>query len=200
MLKVITGKYMKRAVFAMGCFWGVEDFFSKIKGVTGTRVGYTGGTKKNPDYENLGDHTESIEITYDPGVISYQELLDHFWKEHDPTEPQIKQYQSAIFYLDENQKKLAERSLEKEQGKYTKKIMTEIRPASRFYQAEEYHQKYHEKLRKKKDPNIWIMSSTLKSRHTIARGQASFIRRFLVGIFRSCRSRKWNIGGSLIHR
>ena len=138
---------MEKATFALGCFWGPDDFFSKLKGVIITRVGYSGGSKKNPNYEDLGDHTETVEITFDPDVISYQELLEHFWKQHDATEVQTVQYRSVIFYHNEKQKKSAERSL-KEQQKKAKMIVTSIEEASTFYQAEEYHQKYLQKKSK----------------------------------------------------
>ncbi len=136
---------MQTATFALGCFWGPDDYFSKLKGVIKTRVGYAGGTKKNPSYYNLGDHTETIEITFDPKIISFEELLKHFWKEHDPTEQQVTQYKSAIFYQNEEQKKLAEKSKKEMEKKLGRKIVTEIKKAGTFYQAEEYHQKYLQK-------------------------------------------------------
>jgi peptide-methionine (S)-S-oxide reductase len=109
-----------------------------------TRVGYTGGSKENPTYRALGDHSESIEIDYDPAVISYRELLEIFWKSHDPgSRPWSRQYMSAIFYHDEEQKKLAVESMKQEEARTHRKIYTEISPAARFYRAEDYHQKYH---------------------------------------------------------
>ena len=142
------------ATFSAGCFWGVEDEFMHMKGVVSTRVGYTGGKTKNPTYEqvctNTTGHAESVEVTYDPTVVSYDKLLDAFWNMHDPTTlnrqgPDVgTQYRSAIFYHNEDQKKVAITSKEKleKSGKYKGKIMTEIAPAGEFYQAEEYHQKY----------------------------------------------------------
>ena len=142
-------KSNKKALFSMGCFWEPDDFFSKLDGVIKTRVGYTGGTTPNPTYEKLGDHTETIEITYDSSKISYEQLLYYFWQRHDPTSQQIKQYISAIYYLDEEQKKHAEDTKQKYQYKNKKPVHTQILPATTFYEAEEYHQKYLEKMRKK---------------------------------------------------
>ena len=109
-----------------------------------TRVGYTGGSGENPTYRDLGDHAESIEIDYEPSVISYRDLLEIFWKSHDPgSRPWSRQYMSAIFYHNEEQKKLAVESMERQQARTHGKIYTEIMPAARFYQAESYHQKYY---------------------------------------------------------
>ncbi len=154
---------LEKAVFAAGCFWGIEDAFMNLEGVVSTRVGYTGGKTKNPTYEEVctakTGHAESVEVTYDPSVISYDELLDNFWKMHDPTTlnrqgPDIgTQYRSAIFYTDEAEKKaaMAFRDRLEKSGKY-KKIVTEISPAGNFYQAEEYHQKYYQKTGRKACP------------------------------------------------
>lgn len=135
------------ATFALGCFWGPDDYFSKLSGVKNTLVGYSGGQKKNPTYEDLDDHTETVEIKFDPDKISYTELLDHFWQEHNPTYPAKTQYKSVIFYHDEEQKKTTQSSKQKAQKKYKMPILTEILPATKFYQAEEYHQKYLQKNR-----------------------------------------------------
>ena len=110
-----------------------------------TRVGYSGGTKKNPSYHELGDHTETIEITFDPKIISFEELLKHFWKQHDPTEHNVTQYKSAIFYQNEEQKKIAEKSKKEVEKKAGREVVTEIKKAGTFYLAEEYHQKYLQK-------------------------------------------------------
>ena len=108
-----------------------------------TQVGYTGGSRENPTYRALGDHAESIEIYYDPSVISYRDLLEIFWKSHDPSaRPWSRQYMSAIFTHNEEQKKLAVESME-QQERTRGKIYTEIVPAARFYPAEDYHQKYY---------------------------------------------------------
>jgi len=130
------------ATFALGCFWGPDDYFSKLKGVLKTRVGYMGGKKKNPSYYDLGDHTETVEITFDPKVISFEELLKHFWKEHDPTAQEVTQYKSAIFYQNKEQFTIAEKSKKAMEKKLGKEIVTDIEKAGTFYQAEEYHQKY----------------------------------------------------------
>lgn len=146
-----------KATFGAGCFWHVEDLFQKIDGVTSTKVGYTGGKLTNPTYEEVctdtTGHAEAVKVEYDPNKISYQDLLDVFWNNHDPTSvnrqgPDIGiQYRSAIFFHNEEQKKIAEKSKEQieNSGKFNKKIVTEITPASKFYNAEEYHQKYFQK-------------------------------------------------------
>ena len=136
---------MQIATLALGCFWGPEDYFSKLKGVLKTRVGYAGGTKKNPSYYNLGDHTETVEITFDPKIISFEALLKHFWKEHDPTVKYSNHYKSAIYYQDEEQHKIAEKSKQVIEKKLGRKVATEIQKAGAFYEAEEYHQKYLQK-------------------------------------------------------
>jgi peptide-methionine (S)-S-oxide reductase len=144
----------QKATFAAGCFWGVEETFRKINGVVSTRVGYTGGTMKNPTYEGVctdkTGHAESVEVTYDPSLVSYGQLLDVFWANHNPTTLNRQgfdtgtQYRSVIFYHTEEQKKEALASKEKLQasGKYRKPVVTQIVPAQTFYPAEEYHQKY----------------------------------------------------------
>ncbi|MCE5334512.1 MAG: peptide-methionine (S)-S-oxide reductase MsrA [Desulfobacteraceae bacterium] len=145
------------AVFAGGCFWCVEADFEKLDGVVEAVSGYTGGTVENPTYEQVSaggtGHLESVRVIYDPDRISYKELLDFFWKHIDPTDAGGQfvdrggQYRSAIFYENEEQKKLAEeskRELEKS-GHFDKPIATEILAASKFYPAEEYHQNYYSK-------------------------------------------------------
>ena len=146
-----------KATFGAGCFWHVEDLFRKTNGVTSTKVGYIGGNLVNPTYEEVctdkTGHAEAVQIDYDPNVISYEELLDVFWNNHDPTSlnrqgPDIGyQYRSAIFVHDDDQKKIAEKSKEllENSGKFSKPIVTEITPAPEFYRAEEYHQKYFQK-------------------------------------------------------
>jgi len=146
-----------KATFAAGCFWHVEDLFLKTKGVKSTKVGYTGGKLANPTYEEVctdrTGHAEAVEVEYDPNEISYGELLDVFWSNHDPTSlnrqgPDVGiQYRSSIFCHDESQKQIAEKSKENlsSSGKFSKKIVTDILPAHEFYEAEEYHQKYFKK-------------------------------------------------------
>ena len=148
---------MEKATFAAGCFWGIEEEFRKVKGVKSNVVGYTGGTTKNPTYEDVctdkTGHAEVMRVEYDPAEISYEELLEVFWKIHNPTTlnrqgPDVgTQYRSAIFYHNEVQKKTALKSKEKleKSGNYKNPIVTEIVPAKKFYRAEEYHQKYLEK-------------------------------------------------------
>ncbi len=147
----------KKAIFAAGCFWGVESNFRKVKGVLSTRVGYTGGKFTNPTYKDVCSHktghAEAIEITFDPSIVSYDELLDVFWSIHDPTTlnrqgPDIgAQYRSAIFYLDEEQKIKAESSKAKLEAskRFKNPVVTKIVSASDFWEAEEYHQQYNEK-------------------------------------------------------
>jgi len=150
---------LEKAVFAAGCFWGVESAFRELlgKGVISTRVGYSGGHVKNPDYEQVCSdktgHAEAAEITFDPQKISYGELLAVFWSIHDPTTlnrqgPDVgSQYRSAIFFYDPEQEREAiasRRELEKTR-KFSRPVTTEIAPIKEFYPAEEYHQQYFEK-------------------------------------------------------
>ena len=146
-----------KATFGAGCFWHVEDLLSKTKGVTSTAVGYIGGKLPNPTYEEVctdqTGHAEAVEVEFNPDEISYQELLDVFWKNHNPTTlnrqgPDIgNQYRSAIFYHDEQQKEIAEKSKESLDSStaFDDPIVTQIMPAPKFYKAEEYHQKYFKK-------------------------------------------------------
>jgi len=148
---------MAKATFAAGCFWGVEEAFRQIKGVTSTTVGYTGGTLKNPTYEDVcrgrTGHAEAVEVDFDPAVVSYEQLLSVFWQSHDPTTvnrqgPDVgTQYRSAIFFHDAAQETSARGSktvLEK-MNVFKRPIVTEIAAATDFYRAEDYHQQYLEK-------------------------------------------------------
>ena len=151
------GNATETAIFAAGCFWGVEEYFSRVKGVIKSESGYTGGNKKNPTYEEVctgkTGHAESVRVIFDPKVVSYEKLLQHFWEIHDPTSLNKQgndigsQYRSAIFYTNPEQERAAKASLERlaKSGKYSKKIVTEILPAKEFYLAEEYHQDYLKK-------------------------------------------------------
>jgi peptide methionine sulfoxide reductase msrA/msrB len=145
------------ATFAAGCFWGVEHAFQQIKGVKKVTSGYTGGHTKNPTYKevcggNTG-HAEAIEIEFDPSVVAYDQLVEYFWKIHDPTTlnrqgpDRGSQYRSVIFYQNDTQKQVAQASLLRMErsGLFKKKIVTQIQPASDFYPAEEYHQDYFKK-------------------------------------------------------
>lgn len=148
---------MEKATFAAGCFWGVEAEFRKIKGVKSTAVGYSGGTLVNPSYKDVCSgrtgHAEVLEVEYDPARVSYDELLNFFWENHDPTTlnrqgPDVgTQYRSAIFFHSPEQEAAAIASRDKHQqsGRFSKPIVTEITAASGFYRAEEYHQQYLEK-------------------------------------------------------
>ncbi len=146
-----------KATFGAGCFWHVEDLLDKTKGVTSTKVGYIGGQLPNPTYEEVctdkTGHAEAVEIEYNPDQISFEELLDVFWNNHDPTTmnrqgPDVgNQYRSAIFYHDDKQKEIAEKSRQTldESTQHKNPIVTQIVPAPTFYTAEEYHQKYFKK-------------------------------------------------------
>ena len=148
---------MEKATFGAGCFWGVEASFRKIPGVVETKVGYMGGSLENPTYEDVctdkTGHAEVVQIIYDESKISYDKLLDIFWNIHDPTQlnkqgPDIgTQYRSVVFYHNEEQRKIAEKSKKDLQSlkKFRKTIVTEIKKAETFYPAEEYHQQYLEK-------------------------------------------------------
>ena len=148
---------VKTATFAAGCFWGVEANFRKLKGVSDTIVGFTGGSFTNPSYKlvctDTTGHAEAVRVTFDQDQISYEELLNAFWEMHDPTTPDQQgpnygsQYRSAIFYHDEEQKQAAERSKQRlaEIGSFRYRIVTEIIPVVAFYEAEEWHQRYYEK-------------------------------------------------------
>lgn len=148
---------MNRATFAAGCFWGIEEAFRVLDGVVNTAVGYMGGKTENPAYERVcsGEtgHAEVVDIEFDPARISYEQLLEKFFSKHNPTTLNRQgwdigsQYRSAIFYYDEDQRLVAERTkaaLERS-GRYENPIVTEIVPATAFWRAEEYHQRYIEK-------------------------------------------------------
>ena len=147
----------EKATFGAGCFWGVEAAFRRVEGVVSTAVGYSGGTLENPTYEDVctgrTGHAEVVEVEYDPSRVSYEELLEVFWENHDPTTlnrqgPDVgTQYRSAIFFHTPEQEDAARASKEKVQSRFKNPIVTEITPASRFYRAEEYHQRYFEKHR-----------------------------------------------------
>ena len=147
----------KIATFAAGCFWGPEAKFRRVEGVVDAAVGYMGGHVKNPSYEMVctdeTGHAEVVQVTYDPSIISYEQLLEVFWNMHDPTTPDRQgfdfgsQYRSVIFVHDENQRAAAEASKKRLQvsGQFEEPIVTEIVAAGPFYRAEEYHQRYLEK-------------------------------------------------------
>ena len=148
---------MEKAMFGAGCFWGVEAAFRKVKGVTSTAVGYSGGSFPNPTYEDVctgrTGHDEVIMVEFDPSQVNYENLLGVFWDCHDPTTlnrqgPDIgSQYRSAVFFFNSEQETLAKASkgaLQKS-GRYGRDIVTEVTPASEFYVAEDYHQQYLEK-------------------------------------------------------
>ncbi len=143
----------EKATFGAGCFWCVEAIFQRLPGVKSVVSGYAGGTKPNPTYEEVcSDKTgdaEVIQITFDPKKITYEKLLDMFWQSHDPTSfnrqgPDTgNQYRSVIFYHNEKQKEIAEKSKTKIAKKFSNPIVTEIKPLTKFYKAEDYHQNYY---------------------------------------------------------
>ncbi len=144
-----------KALFAAGCFWGVEATFRTLNGVNEAISGYAGGSMKNPDYRSVCQdttgHAEAVEVTFNPNIISYETLLNHFWKCHNPTQRNRQgadfgtQYRSAVFYYDDEQKQLARKSKETAQSQFSSPIVTEITQFTNFYHAEEYHQRYFEK-------------------------------------------------------
>lgn len=148
---------MTIATFGAGCFWGVEAFFDRLNGVTNTTVGYTGGFVENPSYEHVktGEtgHAESIRIEFDPEVLTYEALVEYFLEAHDPTsvnrqgEDVGHQYRSVIFYANEEQRQLSVAKIKEWNGRgiFKSPIVTEVVPASTFYEAEEYHQQYVKK-------------------------------------------------------
>jgi peptide-methionine (S)-S-oxide reductase len=148
---------MAIATFGAGCFWGVEEIFRRVPGVIDTAVGYMGGTTENPTYEEVctdkTGHAEVVQVEYNPEQVSYEELLDVFWNNHNPTTlnrqgPDVgTQYRSVIFYHTEEQRRLAEKSKEEldKSGRWKDPIVTEIAPANTFWRAEEYHQRYLQK-------------------------------------------------------
>ena len=149
-----------KATFAAGCFWHVEEIFSKTNGVTSTAVGYTGGNKDNPTYEDVCSdstgHAEAVQVDFDPELVSYQELLKIFFENHNPTTmnrqgPDIgTQYRSGIFFHDGEQERIALDNIQKlnplAKEKFGSEIVTKVLPASKFFRAEEYHQKYFQKM------------------------------------------------------
>jgi peptide-methionine (S)-S-oxide reductase len=156
-ISAIGGQAMaesKKAVFAGGCFWCMESEFKEVKGIQETLVGYAGGERENPTYEQVGTgttgHRESLEVTYDPTVVSYEKLLEVFWSNVDPLDAtgqfcdQGPQYKSGIFVADDAERKAAEASKAVLQAKLGKPVVTDILPAARFWPAEAYHQNYSE--------------------------------------------------------
>jgi len=145
------------ATFAGGCFWCTESDFEKLSGVVKAISGYTGGTKENPSYKEVSAgttrHVEAVQVYFDPSMVTYKELVDYFWRHINPTDPggqfvdRGRQYRSAIFYHDENQRQIAEKSKEtlNRSGKFDKPLVTDILKLSAFYSAEEYHQNYYKK-------------------------------------------------------
>ena len=148
---------MAIATFAAGCFWGVQSRFDDLPGVTATEVGYTGGSTEHPTYQQVCSHTtghaEAVRVEFDPGTITYQELLAHFFSMHDPTQwmrqgPDVgDQYRSAVFFHDREQEKAALAAIEQltQSRVFTRPVVTQVVPAAPWWPAEEYHQKYFQK-------------------------------------------------------
>jgi len=140
----------RKATFGAGCFWGVEAAFRQVEGVTRTRVGYSGGILERPVYEDVcsrtSGHAEVVEVTYDPDRVSYDDLLDVFWRKHNPARRTGgDQYRSVVFFHDDEQREAALASKAREQARAGAPILTDIAPAPKFYEAEERHQQYLEK-------------------------------------------------------
>ena len=146
---------MAKALIGAGCFWGIEEYFRKLKGVKKTCVGYSGGNLNNPDYKDvcagMTEHAEVVFIEYDEVLLTYAELLNHFWRCHNPTQLNRQgldigtQYRSVIFYYSDEQKKIAEDSKENFQKSISKPVVTKINQAKEFFLAEDYHQCYIQK-------------------------------------------------------
>ena len=151
-----VNKELDKAMFGAGCFWGVEALFLKVPGVVEVTSGYSGGHKENPNYEEVctdkTGHAEVVEVVFDPGKVSYEQLVEFFWIMHDPTTlnrqgPDVgTQYRSAIFFYSKEQEEIAKESktMQNQSGKHTQPVVTEITEASKFWRAEKYHQQYIE--------------------------------------------------------
>jgi peptide-methionine (S)-S-oxide reductase len=143
---------LKKATFGAGCFWGVEAAFRQVEGVLETEAGFEGGTLESPTYKDVCSHTtghaEVVEVTYDPDQVTYEQLLDVFWRKHNPTRQGRyggDQYRSVIFFHEPEQQEIALRSKAQEQSRYSQPIATQVEPAQTFYAADDYHQQYLEK-------------------------------------------------------
>jgi methionine-S-sulfoxide reductase len=146
---------VEQAIFAAGCFWGVQFYYDQVPGVTATTVGYTGGTTEDPTYEEVCTHTtghaEAVLVEFNVSKLSYETLVRQFFHMHDPTQlnrqgPDVgDSYRSAIFYVTDEQKEIADGIIEELQPKFGGKIVTEVTPVGPFYKAEDYHQKYAER-------------------------------------------------------
>ncbi|XP_055531709.1 peptide methionine sulfoxide reductase-like [Wyeomyia smithii] len=178
-LHVVNTPYEK-ATFGMGCFWGCDSLFGATKGVLRTSVGYSGGTTDSPVYRNMGDHTEVIEIHYDPTQISYSDLLDLFWNNHEYglTTRIKRQYMSLILCHNEEQRRISEASRSEEQIKRApEQIITEIATAGVFYPAEDYHQKYRLQSHRELTKELGLTPELLQSSHVAAR-----LNGYLIGV------------------
>lgn len=155
-------KRLEIATFALGCFWSPDALFGSVEGVVRTRVGYSGGTKINPTYHDLEDHTETVQIEYDPARVTYEQLIRFFWKNHDPSkEPWSQQYKSVIFFHNERQEEIALTTKDNKEAQLGIDVYTEIIPYGKFYLAEEYHQKY----RLRHEPDLMREFSTIYPDH-----------------------------------
>lgn len=155
--EVMSEVHLEKATFAGGCFWCMQPFFDRLKGVKQTLVGYTGGHSENPTYEEVSSgttgHAEAIEVIYDPKEVSYEKIINIYWHNIDPTTVDSQfadhgtQYRSAVFYHNEEQKRIAQETKKQlaASGRFDKPIATEIVPATVFYPAEDYHQQYYKK-------------------------------------------------------
>lgn len=176
---------IQTATFSMGCFWGPDSLFGHLPGVIHTRVGYAGGTTTDPTYYLMADHTETLEIDFDPEVISYPTILTLFWDSHDAVKDRTykgRQYLSLLFYHDAEQQKVAHQVKQNWENKNHKKIQTEIQPYTHFYQAEDRHQKYFLKRYPKAHTAISNLFPTYSDYidSTIAARLNSFVREFVL--------------------
>ncbi|XP_055317536.1 peptide methionine sulfoxide reductase-like [Sitodiplosis mosellana] len=168
------------ATFGMGCFWGADALFGATKGVLRTTVGYCGGTTENPTYKTIGDHVEVITIDFDPNEVTYSQLLDLFWNNHEYglTTRVKRQYASVIYYHNDEQKRVASESLESERiNRPTEQIITEIVKVDTIYTAEDYHQKYYLQSHKDLAKTLSLDEKLLRSSHVAAR-----LNGYLVGV------------------
>lgn len=173
----------ERAVLGMGCFWGPDSLFGSLPGVISTQVGFAGGTTADPTYRRMGDHTETVEILFDPERISYEDLMRTFWRSHDAVKDRTykeRQYISLLIYDTEAQRETAERVRTEEEARSGRPIQTEFQPFHAFYPAEEHHQKYNLKRFKRATETARSLFPTLEEFHssTIAARLNGFVREY----------------------
>ncbi|MFP7492826.1 peptide-methionine (S)-S-oxide reductase MsrA [Terribacillus saccharophilus] len=195
--RMLENKQLDTLVFGMGCFWSPEANFGQLPGVLRTRVGYAGGTKLNPDYRQMGDHTETVEVTFEPDSISFEQLLRKFWNDHNPNRPAYKerQYISLLLYRNAEQKTIMEAVKRQLENERKEPIYTEIAPLHDFTEAEPHHQKYYLKRFKRATEQLMQQFPDEKAFHmsAIAARLNGFVREY--GTLASIKSEiaEWNI-------